>query len=188
MVATREAFGTALLRIGEVDPRVVALDGDTKNSTYSEKFFKKFPNRSAECFIAEQNMVGVATGYGARGKVPFASTFATFFTRAFDQIRVAGISMANIKLVGSHVGVSIGEDGASQMGLEDLAMMRAVLGSVVLYPSDAVSAERLMDQMAATKGIAFLRTSRPKTPVIYNNDEQFPVGGAKVLRQAGGDK
>jgi transketolase len=187
-VATREAFGAALLRIGEADPRVVALDGDTKNSTYSEKFFKKFPNRFAECFIAEQNMVGVATGYAARGKVPFASTFATFFTRAFDQIRVAGISMANLKLVGSHVGVSIGEDGPSQMGLEDIAMMRAVAGSTVLYPSDAVSTEKLMDTMTAQKGIFFLRTSRPKTPVIYNNDESFPIGGAKVLRQAAGDK
>jgi len=185
-VATREAFGAALLRIGEVDPRIVGLDGDTKNSTYSEKFFKKFPNRFVECFIAEQNMVGVATGYSTRGKVPFASTFACFFSRAYDQIRVAGISMANVKLVGSHVGVSIGEDGASQMGLEDIAMMRAIAGSVVLYPSDAVCAEKLMDQMASHKGIAFLRTSRPKMPVIYNNDEQFPVGGAKVLRQ--GDK
>jgi transketolase len=185
-VATREAFGAALLRIGEVDPRVVALDGDTKNSTYSEKFFKKFPNRSAECFIAEQTIVGVATGFSTRGKVPFASTFACFFGRAFDQIRVGGISMANVKLVGSHVGVSIGEDGASQMGLEDIAMMRAIAGSVVLYPSDAVCAEKLMDQMASHKGIAFLRTSRPKTPVLYNNDEQFPIGGAKVLRQ--GDK
>jgi len=188
LVATREAFGTALLRIGEADPRIVAMDGDTKNSTYSDKFYKKFPNRFAECFIAEQNMVGVATGYATRGKVPFASTFACFFARAYDQIRVAGISMANIKIVGSHVGVSIGEDGPSQMGLEDLAMMRAIAGSVVLYPSDAVSTEKLMDQMAAIKGIAFLRTSRPKTPVIYNNDEQFPIGGAKVLRQSGGDK
>lgn len=185
-VATREAFGAALLRIGEVDPRIVGLDGDTKNSTYSDKFFKKFPNRFVECFIAEQNMVGVATGYSTRGKVPFASTFACFFSRAYDQIRVAGISMANVKLVGSHVGVSIGEDGASQMGLEDIAMMRAIAGSVVLYPSDAVCAEKLMDQMASHKGIAFLRTSRPKLPVIYNNDEQFPIGGAKVLRQ--GDK
>jgi transketolase len=188
MVATREAFGTALLRIGEADPRVVAVDGDTKNSTYSEKFFKKFPNRSTECYIAEQNMVGVATGYAARGKVPFASTFATFFTRAYDQIRVAGISMANVKLVGSHVGVSIGEDGPSQMGLEDLAMMRAVAGSIVLYPSDAVATEKLMDEMTAQKGIFFLRTSRPKTAVLYNNDEAFPIGGAKVLRQAAGDK
>ena len=188
MVATREAFGNALLRIGGADHRVVALDGDTKNSTYSEKFLKKYPERFTECYIAEQNMVGVATGFAVRGKIPFASTFATFFTRAFDQIRVAGISRANVKLAGSHVGVSIGEDGPSQMGLEDIAMMRAVAGSTVLYPSDAVSAEKLMDQMATHQGISFLRTSRPKNPVIYNNDEAFPIGGAKVLRQSGGDK
>jgi transketolase len=187
-VATREAYGTALARIGEVDQRIVAIDGDTKNSTFAEKFFKKFPERSTECFIAEQNMVGVATGFGARGKVPFASTFACFFTRAFDQIRVAGISQANLKLVGSHVGVSIGEDGPSQMALEDIAMMRAIAGSVVLYPSDAVSTEKLLEQMAQKKGLCFLRTSRPKTPVIYNNDEQFPIGGAKVVRQNAGDK
>jgi transketolase len=188
LVATREAYGTALERIGGVDPRIVAMDGDTKNSTFAEKFFKKFPNRFTECFIAEQNMVGVATGFGARGKVPFASTFATFFTRAFDQIRVAGISQANLKLVGSHVGVSIGEDGPSQMALEDIAMMRAVAGSVVLYPSDAVSTEKLLEQMALARGIHFLRTSRPKTPVIYGNDEKFPIGGAKVVRQNAGDK
>ena len=188
LVATREAYGTALVRIGEVDQRVVAMDGDTKNSTFAEKFFKKFPNRFTECFIAEQNMVGVATGFGARGKVPFASTFACFLTRAYDQIRVAGISQANLKLVGSHVGVSIGEDGPSQMALEDIAMMRAIAGSVVLYPSDAVSTEKLLEQMAQKKGICFLRTSRPKTPVIYGNDEKFPIGGAKVLRQNAGDK
>ena len=187
-VATREAYGTALARIGEVDQRIVAVDGDTKNSTFAEKFFDKFPNRSIECYIAEQNLVGVATGFGARGKVPFASTFATFFTRAFDQIRVAGISQANLKLVGSHVGVSIGEDGPSQMALEDIAMMRAIAGSVVLYPSDAVSTEKLLEEMALAQGIHFLRTSRPKSPVIYGNDEKFPIGGAKVLRQNAGDK
>ena len=187
-IATREAYGTALARIGEADQRIIAVDGDTKNSTFADKFFKKFPARATECYIAEQNMVGVATGFGARGKVPFASTFATFFTRAFDQIRVAGISQANLKIVGSHVGVSIGEDGPSQMALEDIAMMRAVVGSVVLYPSDAVSTEKLLEQMALAKGIHFLRTSRPKTPVIYGNDEKFPVGGAKVLRQNSGDK
>jgi transketolase len=187
-VATREAYGNALTRIGEVDPRIVAMDGDTKNSTYAEKFAKKFPARFTECYIAEQNMVGVATGFGARGKVPFASTFACFFTRAYDQIRVAGISQANLKLAGSHVGVSIGEDGPSQMALEDLAMMRAIASSTVLYPSDAVSAEKLVEQMALTRGICFLRTSRPKTPVIYNNDEPFPIGGAKILRQNAGDK
>ena len=187
-VATREAYGFALARIGEVDQRIVAMDGDTKNSTYADKFFKKFPDRFTECYIAEQNLVGVATGFGTRGKVPFASTFATFFTRAADQIRVAGISSANLKLCGSHVGVSIGEDGPSQMGLEDMALMRAIVGSVVLYPSDAVSTEKLVEQMALAKGVNFLRTSRPKSPVIYSNDEQFPIGGAKVLRQNAGDK
>jgi transketolase len=187
-VATREAYGNALARIGEVDARVVAMDGDTKNSTYAEKFFKKFPERYTEGFIAEQNLVGMATGFGARGKVPFASTFATFFNRAADQLRIAGISHANLKLAGSHVGVSIGEDGPSQMGLEDLALMRAIAGSTVLYPADAVSTEKLVEEMARGKGIYFLRTSRPKTPVIYQNDEPFPVGGAKVLRQNPGDK
>ncbi len=187
-VATREAFGTALLRIGGADPRIVGLDGDTKNSTYSEKFYKKDPERFTECFIAEQNLVGVATGFGARGKVPVSSTFATFFMRAADQIRVAGISQANIKLVGSHVGVSIGEDGPSQMALEDIALMRAIAGSTVLYPADAVATEKLMEEMAKRHGIDFLRTSRPKTPIIYNNDEQFPIGGAKVVRQNAGDK
>ncbi|HEU5126157.1 MAG TPA: transketolase [Verrucomicrobiae bacterium] len=185
-IATREAFGNALLRLGETDSRIVAMDGDTKNSTYSEKFFKKFPERFTECFIAEQNMVGVATGFAARGKVPFASTFAAFFTRAYDQIRVAGISQSNIKLVGSHVGVSIGEDGPSQMALEDLAMMRAVAGSTVVYPCDAVATERLLEELAQLRGLCFMRVSRPKTPVIYKNDEKFPIGGAKVLRD--GDK
>ncbi len=187
-VATREAYGAALVRVGEADPRVVAMDGDTKNSTYAEKFAKKFPDRFTECFIAEQNMVGVAVGFGARGHVPFASTFAAFFTRAADQIRMAGVSTSNIKLVGSHVGVSIGEDGGSQMGLEDIAMMRAVIGSVVLYPSDAVSTEKLVEQAVVHQGIVFLRTSRPKTPVLYSNDEAFPIGGAKILRQSPEDK
>jgi len=182
-IATREAYGAALVRVGEANPAVVAMDGDTKNSTYSEKFFKKFPNRFTECFIAEQNLVAVAIGYGTRGHVPFASTFATFFTRAADQIRVAGISSANLKLVGSHVGISIGEDGPSQMALEDIATFRAIQGSSVLYPADAVATEKLLEEMAKTKGIQFLRTSRPKTPVIYGNDEKFPIGGAKVLRE-----
>jgi len=161
-VATREAYGNALVRIGEADQRVVAMDGDTKNSTYSEKFYKKFPNRFTECFIAEQNMVGVATGFAARGKVPFVSTFACFFTRAFDQVRVAGISLANIKLTGSHVGASIGEDGPSQMGLEDIAMMRTVAGSTVLYPSDAVCAENC--SMSAARAVGFI--AKHNTPVV----------------------
>ena len=187
-IATREAYGTALLRLGTVDLRIVALDGDTKNSTFAEAFIKAFPERSTECYIAEQNLVAVAVGFGTRGKSPFASTFAAFFSRAYDQIRVAGISNANLKLVGSHVGVSIGEDGPSQMALEDIASLRAVAGSVVLYPSDAVCTEKLLEQMATHRGLQFLRTSRPKTPVIYGNDEAFPIGGAKVLRQAAGDK
>ena len=182
LIATREAYGAALVRLGEADPRINAMDGDTKNSTFAEKFFKKFPERSTECFIAEQNLVAVAVGFATRGHVPFASTFATFFTRAADQIRVAGISQSNLKLVGSHVGISIGEDGPSQMALEDLALMRAVVGSTVLYPAEAVATEKLLEQMATVKGVCFLRTSRPKTPVIYGNDEQFPIGGAKVLR------
>ena len=182
-IATREAYGAALVRVGEANPAVVAMDGDTKNSTYSEKFYKAFPNRFTECFIAEQNLVAVAIGFGARGHVPFASTFATFFTRAADQIRVAGISSANLKLVGSHVGISIGEDGPSQMALEDIAVFRAVQGSSVLYPADAVATEKLLEEMAKTRGLQFLRTSRPKTPVIYGNDEKFPIGGAKVLRE-----
>lgn len=187
-IATREAYGAALVRVGEADQRIVAMDGDTKNSTYSEKFYKKFPDRFTECFIAEQNMVGVAVGFAALGKIPFASTFAAFFSRAHDQIRMSAISLANIKLAGSHVGVSIGEDGGSQMALEDLGMMRALPGSVVLYPSDAVCAEKCVEQMVTHKGISYLRTSRPKTPVIYNNDEQFPIGGAKIVKQANGDK
>ena len=188
LVATREAYGNALARIGEVDLRIVGLDGDTKNSTFADKFAKKFPTRFTECFIAEQNMVGVATGFGTRGKVPFASTFACFLARGYDQIRVAGISTANLKLVGSHVGVSIGEDGPSQMALEDIAMMRAIMGATVLYPSDAVSTEKLLEQMALKKGICYLRTSRPKLPVLYGNAEPFPIGGAKLLRQSAGDK
>ena len=154
-IATREAYGTALVKIGAVDPRVVALDGDTKNSTFSEKFLKAYPDRFFEGFIAEQNMVSVATGMASRGKVPFASTFACFLERACDQIRMATISMANIKLVGSHAGVSIGEDGPSQMALEDIALFRAMAGCVVLYPSDAVSTERAIELAANHPGHGF---------------------------------
>ncbi len=187
-VATRQAYGRALAKLGRVNPRVVALDGDTKNSTYAQEFLADFPDRFFESFIAEQNMVGMAVGLQARGKIPFASTFACFLTRAFDHIRMAGISRANIKLCGSHAGVSIGQDGPSQMGLEDLAMMRAVPDSVVLYPSDAVSAERMVELAANHQGIVYIRTTRPKTPVIYPNDESFAVGGCKVLRSSPEDE
>ncbi|HUJ08986.1 MAG TPA: transketolase [Verrucomicrobiae bacterium] len=188
LIATREAYGTALVKIGAVNPNVVALDGDTKNSTHSEKFMKAYPDRFFEGFIAEQNMVGVATGLAARGKIPFAATFACFLERACDQIRMATISMSNIKLVGSHAGVSIGEDGPSQMALEDLAIFRAMCGCSVLYPSDAVSTERAIELAANHPGMVFIRTSRPKTPVIYDNAQQFNFGKAVVLRQSDHDK
>ncbi len=187
-VATREAYGTGLVRAGQMLPQIVALDGDTKNSTFSEKFQKAYPHRFFEKFIAEQNMVGAAVGLAARGYIPFASTFACFLTRAFDQIRMAGISRANIKLCGSHAGVSIGEDGPSQMGLEDLAMMRAIPGSVVLYPSDAVSTERAVELAATHPGIVYIRTTRPKTPVLYPNEESFAIGQCKIVRQSPQDR
>jgi transketolase len=187
-VATREAFGAALEVLGGVNPLVVALDADVKNSTYSEKFGKKFSNRFFENFIAEQNMIGAAGGLAACGKIPFASTFAAFFTRAYDFIRMAAISQANIKLVGTHVGVSIGEDGPSQMGLEDIAMMAAQPGMTVLYPSDGTSTYRLVEAAANHKGMVYLRAGRPKCPVVYGADEHFPIGGSKVLRQSTNDK
>ncbi|HVL67716.1 MAG TPA: transketolase [Vicinamibacterales bacterium] len=186
-IATREAWGTALAALGRVDPRVVALDADVKNSTFSDRFEKAHPGRFYEFFIAEQAMVGAAMGLAARGAIPFPSTFACFLTRAADFIRMAGISTLNMKLAGSHAGVSIGEDGPSQMALEDLSMMRAVPDCAVLYPSDGVSTERLVVEMAQRPGMAYMRTSRPKTPVIYGPDETFPIGGSKVLRQSDDD-
>src|SRR5216683_745885 len=186
-VATREAYGAALAKLGEADPRVVALDADVKNSTFSDRFEKAFPDRFYENFIAEQVMVGAAMGMAARGAIPFPSTFACFLTRAADFIRMAAISNVNIKLAGSHAGVSIGEDGPSQMALEDLAMCRTQPNYTVLYPCDAVSAERLVVLAAYHPGPAYIRTSRPKTPVIYSNEETFTVGGLKVLRESGED-
>jgi transketolase len=186
-VATREAFGAALLKLGRADARVVALDADVKNSTYSEKFEQAFPERFYQSFIAEQVMIGAAMGLASRGAIPFPSTFACFLTRAYDFIRMAGISRLDIKVAGSHAGVSIGEDGPSQMALEDLAMMRAVPGCAVLYPCDAVSTERLVALMADTPGPAYMRTSRPKTPVLYQADESFRIGGSKVLRRGDRD-
>jgi transketolase len=186
-MATREAYGFALARLGEADPRVVALDADVKNSTFSDKFEKAFPDRFYENFIAEQVMIGAAMGLAARGAIPFPSTFACFLTRAADFIRMAAISNVGIKMAGSHAGVSIGEDGPSQMALEDLAMCRAQPNITVLYPSDAVSAERLVALAAYHPGPVYIRTSRPKTPVIYGNDEPFVVGGSKVVRQSAAD-
>jgi transketolase len=183
-VATREAYGTALAKLAAVAPQVVAIDGDTKNSTFSERLKEVAPARFAEGYIAEQNMVGAALGMSTEGKVPFASTFACFLTRAYDFIRMAAYSRPkHLVLCGSHAGVSIGEDGPSQMALEDLAMMRAITGATVLYPSDGVSGERVVETAARTPGIVYIRTTRPKTRVIYGNDEAFPVGGCKVLRR-----
>ena len=187
-VATREAYGNALKRLGTVNPHIVALSGDVKNSTFSETFGNAYPDRFFQGYIAEQNLVSVSVGLAARGKVPFADTFACFFTRAYDSLRMAAISRSNINLCGSHCGVSIGEDGPSQMGLEDVAMFRAIHGSTVLYPGDAVSAERLTEAMARRAGINYLRTSRPKTPVLYSNDERFSIPGFKVLRQSDEDR
>ena len=186
-VATREAYGTALAKLGDGDDRIVALDGDVKNSTFSEKFQEKHSDRFFQNFIAEQVMVGSAMGLAARGAIPFPSTFAAFLTRAYDFIRMACISNLNIKLAGSHAGVSIGEDGPSQMALEDLAMMRAQPNMTVLYPCDAMSTERLLELMAYHPGPAYMRTSRPKTPVIYGPDEAFAIGGLKVLRESAND-
>jgi transketolase len=186
-VATREAYGAALAKLGDGDDRIVALDGDVKNSTFSEKFEERHRDRFFQNFIAEQVMIGSAMGLAARGAIPFPSTFAAFLTRAYDFIRMACISNLNIKIAGSHAGISIGEDGPSQMALEDLAMMRAQPNMTVLYPCDATSTERLLELMAYSRGPAYMRTSRPKTPVIYAADEQFAIGGLKILRESPAD-
>lgn len=186
-VATRKAYGKALVRIFPQFPNMVVLDAEVSNSTYSEIFKEKYPEQFFEMYIAEQNMVGAALGLSRRGKIPFVSTFAAFFTRAFDQIRMSQYSDANIKFVGSHAGVSIGEDGPSQMGLEDIAMFRAILNSVVLYPSDAVSTEKLVEEAAKHNGIVYIRTTRKDTPIIYDKDEEFIIGGSKVLRKSNSD-
>ena len=186
--ATRLAYGNALLNLGRLNKAVVALDGDVKNSTYNDKFFEKFPERSFQNYIAEQGMVGVAMGLAAKGYLPFAATFAAFLCRAHDHVRMAAYSFSNIKFVGSHVGVSIGADGPSQMGLEDLAMFRPIPGCAVLYPSDAYSTEGCVESLAKFEGLGYLRTTRPKTPLIYSPKEKFPLRGSKVLRRSKKDK
>jgi transketolase len=188
-VATRQAYGTALAKLGKNNARVIALDADTKNSTFSIKLKEVNPAQFIECFIAEQNMVGVAIGCAARNRaITFASTFACFLSRASDQLRMGAISQTNANFCGSHCGVSIGEDGPSQMALEDLAIFRAIPGCTVFYPSDAVSTERAVELAANTKGICFIRTSRPSLPVIYDNSMQFAVGKAKIVRQSNNDQ
>jgi len=187
-IATRKAYGDALKALGAANPEVVALDGEVSNSTYAEEFAKAFPDRYFEQYIAEQQMIAAAVGMSVRGRIPFASTFAAFFTRAYDFIRMAAVSQANIRLCGSHAGVSIGEDGPSQMGLEDLSMMRAVFGSTVLYPCDPNQTAQLVAEMAAHSGIVYMRTTREKTPVIYGPDEKFSIGGSKVIHQSPDDQ
>ncbi|MFH9859464.1 transketolase [Streptomyces sp. NPDC017202] len=187
-VATRDAFGQALAALGAARGDVVALDGEVGDSTRTEFFAKEHPDRFFECYIAEQQLVATAVGMAGCGRVPFASTFAAFLTRAYDFVRMAAVSGAGINLVGSHAGVAIGQDGPSQMGLEDLAMFRAVHGSTVLYPCDANQTAHLVAAMAGLDGIRYLRTSRGESPVIYGPDEEFPVGGSKVLRASGGDR
>ncbi len=185
--ATRLAYGIALEKLGRVNNRVVVVDGDVKNSTYADRFFASFPGRSFQSFIAEQNIVGMAMGLAARGFLPFVATFAAFLTRAHDQVRMAAYSFSNVKFCGSHVGVSIGEDGPSQMGLEDLAMFLPIPDCLVLYPSDAVCAEKCVREAARYRGLVYIRTTRPATPILYPADEEFPAGGAKVLRQSDND-
>jgi transketolase len=186
-VATRLAFGQALAAVG-ARGHVVALDGEVDNSTHLEEFAKWYPERYFEMFIAEQQLVAAAVGLSVRGYIPFAATFAAFLTRAYDFIRMSAISQANIRLCGSHSGVEIGADGPSQMALEDLAMMRAVHGSTVLYPSDATSTASLVAQMADRGGIVYMRTTRGAYPVLYGPDEAFPIGGSKLLRSSAGDR
>jgi len=186
--ATRKAYGDALVAVGANRPEVVVLDAEVSNSTHAEEFKKVYPERFFEMFIAEQQMVSAAAGFGVRQKVAFASTFSAFFTRAFDQIRMGAISNSNLRLCGSHAGVSIGEDGPSQMALEDMAMMRAVCGSTVLYPSDPNQTAQLVDIMAGLPGISFLRTTREKLPVLYSPDEKFRVGGSREVKKSDNDK
>jgi transketolase len=187
-VATRQAYGDALVRLGAHEPRLVILDGDVKNSTFADRFAAAYPQRFVEAFIAEQNMVSMAAGLAAQGWIPFASTFACFFTRAADQIRMAGISASNVKLCGSHAGVSIGDDGPSQMGLEDLALFRAVPGAVVLYPADGVATDACVELAAGHHGLVYLRTTRMATPPVYEAGEAFRIGGLKVLRESDQDR
>ncbi|MDQ0948431.1 transketolase [Streptomyces phaeochromogenes] len=187
-VATRNAYGQALAALGTARGDVVALDGEVSDSTRAEFFAKEHPDRFFECYIAEQQLVAAAVGLAARGWVPYVSTFAAFLTRAHDFVRMASVSGAGINLVGSHAGVAIGQDGPSQMGLEDLAMFRAVHGSTVLYPCDANQTAKLVAEMAGCEGVRYLRTSRGEMPVLYGPNEEFPVGGSKVLRVSPEDR
>ncbi len=187
-IATRKVYGEALAALGSARGDVVALDGEVSNSTFSEIFREAHPDRYIECFIAEQQMVANAVGVQVRGWVPYASTFGAFLARAYDFVRMAAVSQARLNLVGSHVGCSIGEDGPSQMALEDIASLRAIHGSTILYPCDANQTAKLVAAMADMEGIVYLRTTRANTTTIYGPDEQFPVGGSKVVRESDSDQ
>ena len=188
MVATREAYGMALVKLAKSDDWVIATDGEVKNSTFAELLIKEKPNRFIEAYIAEQNMIGMALGLSVKGFNVFASSFACFLSRAHDQLRMSALSNCNLTFCGSHAGISIGEDGPSQMGLEDIAMFRSLPNSIILYPSDAVSAEKLVELAYKTKGLKYIRTTRPKTQIIYNDNEKFEIGNFKVLRYSNEDK
>jgi len=188
LIPTRKAYGQSLAQLGSASPSIVCLDAEVKNSTFADLFEQKHPERFFQCFIAEQNMVSMGVGFNRRGKIPFISTFACFFSRACDQIRMAAIGTSALRLCGSHAGVSVGQDGPSQMGLADIAHMAALPESIVLYPSDAVSTHALVEQMANYHaGISYLRATRGAMPVIYSNDEKFPIGGCKVINANVGD-
>jgi transketolase len=185
--ATREVFGEALVKLASGNKNIYAIDGDVMNSTFTEDLKKAYPEHFVEGYIAEQNMVSVAAGLSRLGKVPFVATFAAFLIRAADQIRMARVSEANIKFVGSHVGVSIGEDGPSQMGLEDISLFGTIPGTIVLQPCDAISTAALLPKMADHKGFAYMRTLRSKTPLVYQASDEFSIGGSKILRQSAND-
>lgn len=187
IVATRRAYGSGLVRVFPKFPNMVVLDAEVSNSTYAHVFAKKIPKRFFEMFIAEQNMVSVATGLARRGKLPCVSSFAAFLTRAFDQFRMANLAGAHMIIAGSHAGTSIGEDGGSQMGIEDIAMFRTLQSASVLYPSDAVSCERLLEKAAQAKGLVYIRTTRKETPILYKGSDTFRIGGSKVLRKSASD-
>ena len=188
LVSTRQAYGSALANIAKSDSTVLAIDAELSNSTYSEEVKKKTPKQFIEAFIAEQNMIGAALGLSKKGLNVFASSFAAFLTRAHDQIRMTALSNPNLTICGSHAGISIGEDGASQMALEDISLFRSLPKSIIFYPSDAISTEKLTHLAANTKGLKYIRTTREKTPVIYHPTENFPLGEFKILRQSSQDR
>ena len=188
-IATRKAYGYALAALGRESKNIFVLDGDVKNSTFSEIFEKEFPQNFIQCFIAEQSMIGIATGLQLRNKIPHASTFGAFLTRAHDQIRMAGIGKNALRLCGSHCGISIGEDGPSQMALEDIAMFRSIPDSIVLYPSDGISTYKLVELMTNyNKGISYIRTTRGATPILYKKEEEFKIGGCKIIKESNKDQ